>query len=310
LVEGEAVNDAASNMTDEATDRDGGQGAEVKSCFVICPIGDEGSEWREHSDDVFFGIIEKVCREFGIEAWRAIDKAVPGDINKRIIGAVVNADLVIADLTGRNANVFYELAVRHWTGKPFIQMSKEDSIPFDIAQQHFIRIRNTTARGCEQTCQQLRQHIQSVVERTARYDTPIAELHREIQLSTSGNPRDAEIVEMKENIRIILHRLVNIEDKNKRDIPQPSIFHDTYKNLSEVDDPDHSYLESLIKRASILIEANPNRALAFLSQARLKNEIWRKEKSISQNEFLMRVQLIESLSAEATTEIKKHQSIS
>jgi len=41
--------------------------------------------------------------------------------------------LVIADLTGSNPNVFYELAIRHGIRKPYIQMiNKGERIPFDI----------------------------------------------------------------------------------------------------------------------------------------------------------------------------------
>jgi hypothetical protein len=43
------------------------------------------------------------------------------------------ADLVVADLTGANPNVYYELALRHSTAKPFVHLAREGTeIPFDI----------------------------------------------------------------------------------------------------------------------------------------------------------------------------------
>jgi hypothetical protein len=49
--------------------------------------------------------------------------------------------LVIADLTGSNPNVFYELAIRHMLRKPYVQISaKEERIPFDVAGIRTIEI--------------------------------------------------------------------------------------------------------------------------------------------------------------------------
>ncbi|GAA4877071.1 hypothetical protein [Saccharopolyspora cebuensis] len=56
-----------------------------------------------------------------------------GTITSQIIDGLLNSDLVIADLTDHNANVFYELAIRHAVAKPFIQLIAEgQSLPFDI----------------------------------------------------------------------------------------------------------------------------------------------------------------------------------
>ncbi len=63
----------------------------------------------------------------------------PGIISRQIVSHLLDADLVIADLTGRNPNVFYELAIRHATGKPFIQLiTKGEVIPFDVDHQRTI----------------------------------------------------------------------------------------------------------------------------------------------------------------------------
>jgi len=52
---------------------------------------------------------------------------------------LVSADLVIADLSGGNPNVFYELAVRHMTRKPFVQLLiKGEALPFDVAPERTV----------------------------------------------------------------------------------------------------------------------------------------------------------------------------
>jgi hypothetical protein len=52
----------------------------------------------------------------------------------------VDDDLVVADLTGQNPNVFYELAVRHAAGKPVVHLiTSGESLPFDVANQRAIK---------------------------------------------------------------------------------------------------------------------------------------------------------------------------
>ncbi|SRR6266404_2023442 len=66
---------------------------------------------------------------------RAADQiTTPGPITAQIIRQLLDAPLVIADLSGTNPNVMYELAIRHSSGKPVIQISTNISeIPFDVA---------------------------------------------------------------------------------------------------------------------------------------------------------------------------------
>ena len=104
-----------------------------KICFVICPIGDEDSVIRKHSDLTFKYIIRPVVESFGYKPLRADHINEPGKITSQIIDQIVESSLVIADLTDYNPNVFYELAIRHIVRKPYIQMMKSDhEVPFDI----------------------------------------------------------------------------------------------------------------------------------------------------------------------------------
>ena len=93
-----------------------------KICFIIAPIGAEDSEIRKRSDTVFKHIIEPVAQECGYKPIRADHISDPGIITDQIIEHIVKDPLGIVDLTGHNANVFYELAIRHATRKPSVQM--------------------------------------------------------------------------------------------------------------------------------------------------------------------------------------------
>src|SRR5438552_15664428 len=91
---------------------------ERKICFVISPIGEDDSETRKCSDQVLKHIITGPIEQLGYEVVRADKISEPGIITSQIIEQVVEAALVIADLTEKNPNVFYELALRHVTRKP------------------------------------------------------------------------------------------------------------------------------------------------------------------------------------------------
>ena len=111
-----------------------------KSCFVISPIGEDLTETRKRADQVLKHLIRPAVESCGYKAVRADEIDKPGLITSQVIQAVVNDDLVIADLTETNPNVFYELAVRHVIRKPLIQIiQKGERIPFDVGGMRTIQ---------------------------------------------------------------------------------------------------------------------------------------------------------------------------
>lgn len=104
---------------------------DMKKCFVVSPIGDEG---RKRADQMFKYIIAPVCEETGFEPIRVDKLNQPDSINQTIIDYLLQSELVIADITGHNPNAFYEMGYRASTGKPIIHLKcKNEKIPFDIA---------------------------------------------------------------------------------------------------------------------------------------------------------------------------------
>jgi len=67
------------------------------------------------------------------ETIRADQISSPGMIDAQIIRHLIDADLVIADLSGLNPNAFYEIGIRHMVAKPIIHMQLDgEVIPFDV----------------------------------------------------------------------------------------------------------------------------------------------------------------------------------
>lgn len=127
-----------------------------KICFVICPIGDPESETRRHSDLVLKHIIVPTAKGAGYDEEniiRADQISKPGIITHQIIEQILDADLVIADLTEHNPNVYYELAIRHAARKPVVLLyRKGERIPFDVAPNRAIAY-DPTDWGSPVVCQ-------------------------------------------------------------------------------------------------------------------------------------------------------------
>jgi hypothetical protein len=109
-------------------------------CFVAAPIGDAGSDTRKRSDRVL-EIIERVVEKHGYKAIRADRMPGPGLVTRQMVRHLLDAPLVIADLTGGNPNVYYELGLRHAVGKPYIQViAKGEKPPFDLGDTRTLSI--------------------------------------------------------------------------------------------------------------------------------------------------------------------------
>lgn len=74
-------------------------------CFVMMPFADSFS--------AIYRLIQRVCTEQGLTCQRADEDVKPGKITSKIYDAVAEAGIIIADMTGRNPNVFYEMGLAH-----------------------------------------------------------------------------------------------------------------------------------------------------------------------------------------------------
>ena len=110
-------------------------------CFVISPIGDPlaepGSDARrtyEESIQTFEKIIQPACTHVEIEnPIRADAMLRQGEITEQVFRHLKSADIVIADVTGANPNVMYELGLRHTTTLLTIQIGEKERLPFDVS---------------------------------------------------------------------------------------------------------------------------------------------------------------------------------
>lgn len=105
-----------------------------KTCFVIMPISDVNGYDPGHFTRVYEHLIKPACEQAGFKPERADETPRTDVIMAGILKKIIDCDIAICDLSSRNANVFYELGLRHAFNKKtvLIRDSRTDA-PFDIS---------------------------------------------------------------------------------------------------------------------------------------------------------------------------------
>lgn len=107
--------------------------------FVLMPFSKE-------FDDTYELAIQPACEQAGAYAERVDKQIFTGSILERVFNQISKADLIIADMSERNPNVFYEVGYAHALGKTTILLTnKTDDIPFDLKHYPHIVYENRLA---------------------------------------------------------------------------------------------------------------------------------------------------------------------
>lgn len=112
-----------------------------KNAFVIMPFS-------EDFIDIYQFLIVGGLKDAGYVVKRADDIRSQSNILGDIVEGIVSSDLIVADLTGANPNVYYELGIAHALNKKVILLTQEiDELPFDLRSyrvvaysEHFSRM--------------------------------------------------------------------------------------------------------------------------------------------------------------------------
>ena len=152
-------------------------------CFVIMPFGNPKVDptRAQKLDAIYSQWIKPTVESISltglandtIACHRADKEERPGEIISHIIENLTTSDIVIADLSGRNPNVFYELGVRHAVRNNTILISEDlDDIPFDLRglrtitygydPEHMLKLKDSLARA-----------IRAIHQRPETVDNPV-----------------------------------------------------------------------------------------------------------------------------------------
>jgi hypothetical protein len=148
---------------------------------------------------VLHSIIKPALPDFEVK--RGDDLGAAEMISGKMIEAICEHELAVADLTGHNSNVFYELGLRHMVEKPVIHVAADGTkLPFDTAGVgafHFniadihshMRLRSDIAKAAAQ-----------VLARSYNASNPITAARDAIKLRESSNSTDVMLGQMRTQI--------------------------------------------------------------------------------------------------------------
>jgi hypothetical protein len=103
----------------------------LRTCFFVGPMSSNAE--RSRMDDIAHRLLTPILAPLGYRIVLPDDPLGSANIFDAIMQHIDTADLMIADLTGDNPNVYYELAIRHSLGLPYVLISQRPP-RFDISQ--------------------------------------------------------------------------------------------------------------------------------------------------------------------------------
>jgi hypothetical protein len=204
-------------------------------CFVVGPIGSAGSDIRKHADMILHAVLKEVLEkdELGYKLKRADEDPRPGMIGDRVIHDILNAELVVADLTDLNPNAFYELGIRHLSERPTIHIAKEGTVlPFDNLGHDTIFVDVSSWQSILGARKRVLEAAKSIQEADFRVSNPITQAKASIALAGSADPKDKIIADMRDRIADIERKFQPV--RKKAAIAQPvNVFGDVSQEIAQ-----------------------------------------------------------------------------
>ncbi|WP_313058560.1 hypothetical protein [Agrobacterium cavarae] len=204
-----------------------------QTCFVVGPIGGAGTEIRTHADWLLDGIIKPTFREHypDFEVVRSDTITAPGMIDTQMINHLLDADLVIVDMSLLNANAFYEMGIRHMARKPVIHMFVAGtSIPFDVKPYRAIEFSLVQHAHLGVAQQHLKNAIQDAISPDYVPDNPVTKAQNYTQIERTAEPADKilmqELLSLKSEVNALKksHPNRNVTIPNMR-LPSKAVKH-------------------------------------------------------------------------------------
>jgi hypothetical protein len=153
----------------------------------------------------------------GYRAVTALEISETGEITLQIINYLRDSPWVIADLTGSNPNVFYELAIRHVVGKPFIQIKHPtERLPFDISTIRTIDLDAEDLRSAHQAIDLIKTYIQQYDGNPTPIITPVSRAVDFASIQSTGTPEERERAEVNARLSDIESQLARLTAENSR----------------------------------------------------------------------------------------------
>ena len=154
-----------------------------KTCFVVMAIGDiqigDNKVTSANLSTKYHDFIKEAILKANpnIEVVRADEVSMPGMITTDIINRIMFSDYVIADVSYPNANVFYELGLRHAckVGTIIIKDKNSPSVPFDISALRYVEYEESPT-GLKNLSNEFKKYFDHFDKNPAKPDNHFQEL--------------------------------------------------------------------------------------------------------------------------------------
>jgi hypothetical protein len=183
----------------------------TKTCFVVMGFGEKTDYQTQRTlnlDKTYQGIIKPAVEESGLTCIRADDIIHSGVIDKPMYEHLLDADLVIADLSTANPNAIYELGVRHALRPNTTIILAEDQFkfPFDLASV-LIRTYEHLGKGIdfeevEKLRAELKAAIKELVFENKKIDSPVYTFLHDLQqpVLNDGASSDTSVMQLSAEV--------------------------------------------------------------------------------------------------------------
>lgn len=167
---------------------------EMPRAFIIMPFDDE-------FNSIYTKFIRDTMKGAGFDVQRSDDIQNQRNILQDIIESIISSDLIIADLTGGNENVFYELGIAHALKRPVILITQElEDIPFDLQSYRVIRY-STHFNEIDNAIKQLQEYASNFLKGETYFGNPFSDfqIHQQNMQEETTEPgyTPKEVVEKK-----------------------------------------------------------------------------------------------------------------
>jgi predicted RNA-binding Zn ribbon-like protein len=194
----------------------------TRKCFVVSAFGETVDDQRRYKQ-VLRHLIRKVLGS-RFEVVRADEIDDEGLITHQIIEHLLEDDLVVADLTDLNPNVFYEVAVRHAVQKPIVHLiTVGQEIPFDIANMRAVSYALDDPDLLQDAQEELARKVEAIEEADwVAAPNPISAARKVSLLQESEQPDIraagdvlAALGELRDEVRTLTKRASTAEPRTK-----------------------------------------------------------------------------------------------
>lgn len=136
--------------------------------FVIMPFDEE-------FDNIYDYLIRDPLSEMGYDVKRADDLHNQQNIMEDILRSIIDSELIVADLSKANPNVYYELGLAHSYGRRVILLAQDiDEVPFDLRSYRIITYSNHFTKMNEAQ-EELKKLIEGVQAGSVKFGSPVTD---------------------------------------------------------------------------------------------------------------------------------------